>query len=1227
MANLARVGGANPSYVIDDVVYFADGSQAKGIDGRGIVSTSTYDQQGRTKDTYQAAATVPLTATMAQIQAGSSETAITQVKNQGRSTRLYDGASNITEIRHPRYFDSTDPRAAANRTTMTYTGRNLLASRTVGAGGTGTEVGTETFTYYLDGRQKDRTDARSQLWTKVWGVCCGLLQDDIEPTAVELGSKRASSFRMHDKAGNITHTAVVSDHAAQPANPRILTANALVNPVNQFTTRYDVRNRPIAQTVWLVARGNVDPDNVPIAGLNSVPLADGLTTWTAYDDNLANGFAITYADGTTSVGYTVSLTGLNLGTDAGGSAVAMKNPDGESMVVIRDGQGRTVRTYDGLGNATTTTYDTVVNNLLEVAVADPNANVNKARSDGGGRTREQIDALAKIFTFGFDAVGNQLTMRQPVVSGQTAVGHDCAYDDLNRKTTCVTTHQTGSTFDSEAWTYDAAGNLLTYVDPLSKTTTQTYDARQRKLTTSDRVTAVTAFAYDAAGNLLSIKDGDAAQRGEAQETTAYTYNERGLLKEEKYRDQPPTDGYSDADIRTYTYDGARRLKTRLDQAGVTTTYDYDMANRLKARQYNTPASDDDTFDYDRASRLTLANSARYNVGVGRAYDNAGRLTSETQTISGQPYTVGYTYDAGSRVANTTYPSGKVMNRTYTARNQLDQIRYDGALEADRTYDDAGRLTGTAFGTSGTYVENRTYRVGDNRLATLGMTGVSGFGYTYDAAGRKLSETNSVVANSTQNFSYDDEARLTGWNRNSTTETQSWTLSKVGDWNATTYKKDGATATTTDTRAHDPVHQLTQQVLTGAATGTRALTYDTKGNLTNDGNGQAYTWDEENRLRTAVVGATTTSYLYDALGRRTAKISGATTRRFVHNGAQVIAEYVNAAAVTAPELVSVWGDYIDELMLHTRTVGTTTTKYWALSNHLYSVAALISTAGAVQERYRYDAYGKRTITAADGTTIRATSSYGQQTGFTGRYHDQETGLQFFRARYYSSGQGRFISRDGSPDLAPEAKYNENKYNLYAAHFAPQKMDPTGRVSQNECSAWTHEAYVSPGVEKIVNLRLDLEDAGCMWKTYCLCSGNQFLKGMSDAKGVTTSAGSMVGSYDKSQRIIAEIFLFHDNILSQAEFNEVLMHELVHVKDVCTGGATNDCRQSIIREIRGAFFSGECDEGGSRRTSTNAPTKKACVNTSVWASTVAQGHCSPKQFHRHFNAEYDNATANL
>ena len=73
------------------------------------------------------------------------------------------------------------------------------------------------------------------------------------------------------------------------------------------------------------------------------------------------------------------------------------------------------------------------------------------------------------------------------------------------------------------------------------------------------------------------------------------------------------------------------------------------------------------------------------------------------------------------------------------------------------------------------------------------------------------------------------------------------------------------------------------------------------------------------------------------------------------------------------------------------------------NHLYSVAAITDASGAVARRYAYGAYGQQEVVVDN-------VSFDQPYGHTGRRHDLETGLQFFRALYYDAALGRFTSRE-------------------------------------------------------------------------------------------------------------------------------------------------------------------------------------------------------------------------
>jgi RHS repeat-associated protein len=61
---------------------------------------------------------------------------------------------------------------------------------------------------------------------------------------------------------------------------------------------------------------------------------------------------------------------------------------------------------------------------------------------------------------------------------------------------------------------------------------------------------------------------------------------------------------------------------------------------------------------------------------------------------------------------------------------------------------------------------------------------------------------------------------------------------------------------------------------------------------------------------------------------------------------------------------------------------------------------------------------------------------QPYGYTGRRFDSETGLWYFRARYFDSGLGRFISRDPLGYV--------DGMSTYRGYYIPMNVDPTGKI---------------------------------------------------------------------------------------------------------------------------------------------------------------------------------------
>jgi RHS repeat-associated protein len=73
-----------------------------------------------------------------------------------------------------------------------------------------------------------------------------------------------------------------------------------------------------------------------------------------------------------------------------------------------------------------------------------------------------------------------------------------------------------------------------------------------------------------------------------------------------------------------------------------------------------------------------------------------------------------------------------------------------------------------------------------------------------------------------------------------------------------------------------------------------------------------------------------------------------------------------------------------------------------SDALGSIIAITDGNNTVVQRYEYDAYGNITYLQDPG--------FKQPYAYTGREWDEESGLYYYRARYYDPGVGRFVESD-------------------------------------------------------------------------------------------------------------------------------------------------------------------------------------------------------------------------
>ena len=135
---------------------------------------------------------------------------------------------------------------------------------------------------------------------------------------------------------------------------------------------------------------------------------------------------------------------------------------------------------------------------------------------------------------------------------------------------------------------------------------------------------------------------------------------------------------------------------------------------------------------------------------------------------------------------------------------------------------------------------------------------------------------------------------------------------------------------------------------------------------------------------------------------------------------------------------VYGTYVDDRLAKVETPGTAGSLPATLYYHTdrqYNVRGLTDSVGNIIELYAYTPYGKQVIIDPSSSFILPTSSFGNAYGYTGRYKDVETGLWYFRARYFRDEMGRFISRDPLGYV--------DGMSLYGGYFAQWGgMDPMG-----------------------------------------------------------------------------------------------------------------------------------------------------------------------------------------
>ncbi len=561
-------------------------------------------------------------------------------------------------------------------------------------------------------------------------------------------------------------------------------------------------------------------------------------------------------------------------------------------------------------------------------------------------------------------------------------------------------------------------------------------------------------------------------------------------------------------VITYSYDDLRRRKSQkvttlggsTDGAIRSITRGYDSLGRVSKITSHGNQTDDPDNTSDVKNQIVFT------------HDDLGRVTKSEQShsgvVGGSTPSVQYSYDTsatsglfedGARLEKITYPDGRVLFHDYGTSGGIDDLlsrtyrlretNGTGTILVEYSHTGGGEAVVTDYqqpdlklnlygGTSGTYAGlDRFGRTIDHLWDGYNSTSDAvQIKYGHDYAGNRSWREDVIAENNSQNhdelYIYDALDRLTSIERgeingtyntvSSDTFGQTWTLEQLGNWSNFTEDSDGnGTDDLDQDRSHNDANEITDIDSSSTHVG-----HDAAGNMTTVpqpgswSTNYSLTWDAWNRLVKVADGATTIAeYEYDGKNRRIVKkiydggTLDETQHHYLSNQNQLLE--VRLDSDTDPHKQFTWGTrYIDDLVLRERDTtgnGTLDETLYALQDANWNVMALVNASGTVSERFHYAPYGTSTVLDADFTSDSdGVSDYDWEYRYTSREFDAESGIHYYRARYYHSGLGRFCSRD-------PIGFEGSEWNLYEYIDGRPLLllDPHGRSSR-----WNPGGPVNP-----------------------------------------------------------------------------------------------------------------------------------------------------------------------
>ncbi len=496
-----------------------------------------------------------------------------------------------------------------------------------------------------------------------------------------------------------------------------------------------------------------------------------------------------------------------------------------------------------------------------------------------------------------------------------------------------------------------------------------------------------------------------------------------------------TSGYDPPAFRStsYVHDGLGRVTQKTNSEDGTTTFAWDASpNGLGALAWATsPDNVTINYGYDAWSRPTTttwttptaSGGANESFSFNLGYDSLGRASSFAYPEVQGSFSVQRSFDPTTGhftsvsslnpMISGAAPVWAVQGRA--PDGQLTQGQLGNGLVETRTYDAVGRpwtIVDVPQGSS---------------------TSVRSLTYQYDGDGAVSSKTDNVRG-LIDAYGHDSLHRIAWWERMTTGAAQ-------GLYNGYAYDSQGLgniTSVSGSTWNGSSYTTLPQEIDSYASTRPHALTttnngtigaysYDDRGRQTSSPTRSSVTYTSFDLPRSVTAGDGTTTFLYDAFGRRVNKRNASAGTATLTLGGQFERRTTPTSVTNVFFIQGSDGVVVQAEWTVTTLITQTYTVEYLLADAQGSTNVVTNASGQVVFRLDYDPFGRRTapLGGAFSNPGGAGSPGDVNVGYAGLNSDDNVGLVNMNGRLYDPAARHFLS----PDPLVGRPFDARSYNRY------------------------------------------------------------------------------------------------------------------------------------------------------------------------------------------------------